>query len=53
MDYIVKEKDKIVSLDLVEYNPSFDKNEMTLNIAIDLLNKFINNKFKEDVWITI
>ena len=49
MDYIVKEKDKIVSLDLVEYNPSFDKNEMTLNIAIDLLNKFINNKFKEDV----
>lgn len=41
MDAIVNNKNLVKSLDLVEYNPSFDKNNATLNIAVNLLNKFI------------
>ena len=44
MDYIVKEKKKITSLDMVEYNPVFDQNEKTLTIIINLLNKFIDKE---------
>ena len=43
MDTIIENKDKIKSLDLVEFNPKYDINNKTLNIAINLLNKFINN----------
>lgn len=39
----LKDKDNFIkSFDLVEYNPSFDINNKTLNIAIELLNIFIN-----------
>jgi len=43
MEEIVKFKDKIKSLDLVEYNPDTDINNETLNISINLIDKFINN----------
>ena len=43
MDTIIENKDKIKSLDLVEFNPKYDINNKTLKIAINLLNKFINN----------
>lgn len=41
IDYLKRKKENITSFDLVEYNPSFDDNKKTLNIAINLLNKFI------------
>ena len=34
----------IKSLDLVEYNPLLDKNAITLNIVVRLLNNFINKR---------
>lgn len=42
MDYLKTKKDLITSFDLVEYNPSIDDNNKTLNIALNLLNKFLN-----------
>lgn len=42
-EYLVNKKSIIKSLDIVEYNPSFDDNNKTLNIAVNLLKKFINN----------
>lgn len=42
MKIITNNKDKIKSLDLVEYNPNYDINYKTLNIAINLLNTFID-----------
>lgn len=44
MEYIKNKKHLIKSLDLVEYNPKFDINNKTLNLAIKLLNIFINEK---------
>lgn len=44
MKYIYNKKDLIKSLDLVEYNPNFDINETTKNIAINLLKIFLNEK---------
>jgi len=44
MKYISNKKDLIKSLDLVEYNPNFDINETTKNIAINLLKIFLNEK---------
>lgn len=44
MKYINSKKDLIKSLDLVEYNPKFDINNKTLNIANKLLELFINEK---------
>lgn len=44
MKYISNKKELIKSLDLVEYNPSFDINEKTKNIAINLLKIFLNEK---------
>lgn len=41
MNYISKNKDKVKSLDLVEYNPTLDKNDETLNIAKNLLETYI------------
>ena len=41
MNYISKNKDKVKSLDLVEYNPTLDKNDETLNIAKKLLETYI------------
>lgn len=43
IDYLKTKKDNIKSFDLVEYNPSFDQNEITLKIAVNLLTKFIND----------
>ena len=43
MDIIIENKNLIKSLDLVEFNPKYDINNKTLKIAINLLNKFINN----------
>lgn len=44
MKYLVNKKDIIKSLDLVEYNPTLDINNKTKDIAINLLNIFINKK---------
>jgi arginase len=41
-DIIVKNKDKMVSFDLVEYNPLLDKENKTAKIAVEILNKIIN-----------
>ena len=43
VDYIIKNKEKIKSIDLVELNPLNDKNKITEKIALNILNKLINN----------
>ena len=43
IEYLKQKKQHIKSFDLVEYNPSFDYNEKTLNLALSLLNKFISD----------
>lgn len=43
VDYIIKNKEKIKSIDLVEYNPLKDKNKITEKIATNILNKLIEN----------
>ena len=43
VDTILKNKDKLKSLDLVEYNPLRDVNDKTKNIAKKILNEFIEN----------
>lgn len=40
--YLQKQKNKIKALDIVEYNPSLDIDEKTLNIALDLLEIFLD-----------
>lgn len=40
--YLKTKKNIIKSFDLVEYNPSFDNNNKTLNLAVKLLNNFID-----------
>ena len=40
-DEITKYSDIIKSADLVEYNPLFDKNNVTKEIATNILNKWI------------
>lgn len=42
-EYLIEHKNRIVSLDIVEYNPLKDKDDVTLKFAIKLLNKVINN----------
>lgn len=44
MDIIIKHKDLIKSLDLVEYNPDKDIDNKTKDIAVNLLNMFIKDK---------
>lgn len=41
MNYISKNKSKVKSIDLVEYNPLLDKNNKTLEIVLNLLNIFV------------
>ena len=43
VDYLIKNKEKIKSIDLVEFNPLRDKNKITENIATNILNKLIKN----------
>ena len=43
VDYIIKNKEKIKSIDLVELNPLNDKNKITEKIALNILNKLIDN----------
>lgn len=43
-DILVNNIDKIKSFDLVEFNPSFDVDDKTLNIALNILDKIIKNK---------
>lgn len=43
VDYIIKNKDKVKSIDLVEFNPLRDKDKITEQIATNILNKLINN----------
>lgn len=43
VDEMVKYADKIKSADLVEYNPTLDKNNVTEKIAKMILNKWIEN----------
>lgn len=43
VDYMIKNKDKIKSIDLVEFNPLRDKEKITEKIAINILNKLIKN----------
>lgn len=43
VDHIIKNKEKIKSIDLVELNPLRDKDKKTEKIAITILNKLIKN----------
>jgi len=43
VNYIIKNKEKIKSIDLVEFNPLKDKNKITEKIATNILNKLIEN----------
>jgi len=43
VDYIIKNKDKIKSIDLVELNPLRDKEKITEEIGTNILNKLIEN----------
>ena len=43
IDYVLKNKSKIKSLDLVEFNPLKDNDKKTEKIDINILNKIINN----------
>lgn len=43
VDEIVKYANVIKSADLVEYNPIFDKDDKTANLAKEILNKWIKN----------
>ena len=43
VDYIIKNKEKINSFDLVELNPLRDTDKITEKIAKNILNKLINN----------
>ena len=43
VDEIVKYANIIKSADLVEYNPMFDKDDKTANLAKEILNKWIAN----------
>jgi len=43
VDYMIKNKEKIKSIDLVELNPLRDKDKITEKIATNILNKLINN----------
>lgn len=40
---IIKKKDIVKSIDLVEYNPTLDIDNKTKIIALDILNKLLNN----------
>ena len=42
-DILIKNIDKIKSFDLVEYNPVYDINNKTLDIAVNILNDVIDN----------
>jgi arginase len=44
LEEIIKRKDLLKSLDLVEYNPDFDKDDKTLNIALNILEPIIKAK---------
>ena len=43
VDYMIKNKEKIKSIDLVELNPLRDKDKITEKIATNILNKLIKN----------
>lgn len=43
VDTIVKKKNLVKSIDLVEYNPTLDVDNKTKIIALNILNKFLNN----------
>lgn len=43
VDYMIKNKEKIRSIDLVEFNPLKDINKTTEKIATNILNKLIEN----------
>lgn len=43
IDYVLWNKELIKSFDLVEYNPMIDKDNITRDIAINILNKIIKN----------
>ena len=46
-DILIDNIEKIKSFDLVEYNPSYDIDNKTLNIALNILNKIIYIKNKK------
>lgn len=43
LDELINNKDKIKSMDLVEFNPLKDKDDKTKKIAVDILKKVIKN----------
>jgi len=43
IDYIIKYKNLVKSMDLVEFNPLKDVDDKTLNLAKELLDKILNN----------
>ena len=44
IDELILNKEKVKSVDLVEYNPDYDANDITLNVAKRILTKLINLK---------
>lgn len=42
IDEIIKKQEKVKSMDIVEYNPKYDKSDTTLEIARKILQKLIN-----------
>lgn len=44
IDEIILNKEKVKSIDLVEYNPNYDIDNITLNIAQQILSKLITLK---------
>ena len=44
IDEIIKRKDILKSFDLVEFNPDYDINDETKNIALSILKKIIESK---------
>lgn len=43
IDYLKTKKDLIKSMDLVEYNPLNDRDNQTLDIALHIINEFVND----------
>ena len=47
LDSIVSHSSLVKSMDIVEFNPLFDKDDKTLNIARNILNQMIETKENE------
>ena len=43
VDTVIKNKKVVKSIDIVEYNPTLDIDKKTKIIALNILNRFLNN----------